>query len=119
MTNTARQTPDTLLAKAVSLHQAGDLDRAETVYQSVLSAQPSHSPALTLLGTLYLQRGDWSEGVALIERSNRVDAPTSLSRICKPIPIWFWLILRSTTPRTLISLGFASPWHGGTGQISN
>jgi tetratricopeptide (TPR) repeat protein len=69
MTNTAQQTPAALLAKAVSHHKTGDLDRAESIYHTVLSSHPGHSHALTLLGTLYLQRGDRAKGIALIERS--------------------------------------------------
>ena len=55
-----------LLSKAISLHQEGNLNEAETLYRSILSTDANHFDALTLLGTIYLQRGNREEGVRLI-----------------------------------------------------
>lgn len=51
-----------LLNQALSFQQAGDLERAETSYKAVLDADPKNASALTLLGTLYLQRGQGDDG---------------------------------------------------------
>src|ERR1700722_16235587 len=69
MTISARHKPDSLLSKAVSFHKAGDLDRAQSAYEKVLEFDPAHTGAMTLLGTLYLQRGKVSEGLELINKS--------------------------------------------------
>ena len=45
------------LRTAVSLHRAGELDKAERLYQRLLAANPNHVEALHFLGVLYHQRG--------------------------------------------------------------
>lgn len=50
--------PSAELDRAISLHEAGQLDRAEAIYRSVLAAQPRHPQAQHLLGLVHHQRGD-------------------------------------------------------------
>ena len=51
---------------ALKHHQAGDLDRAETIYRGVLGAAPGHPDALHLLGLIAHQRGDHETAAARI-----------------------------------------------------
>ena len=55
-----------LLSKAISLHQAGNLNEAEALYRTILSSNSKHFDALTLLGNIYFHRGNLEEGVRLI-----------------------------------------------------
>jgi len=57
------------LRQAIALHRAGKLAEAERLYRLVLQGNPRHPDALTLLGTVCLQRGAFAEGIALIDRS--------------------------------------------------
>jgi predicted O-linked N-acetylglucosamine transferase (SPINDLY family) len=57
------------LSQALALHRAGRLAEAERLYRLLLQRNPRQPDALTLLGTVCLQRGEWAEGVALIDRS--------------------------------------------------
>jgi protein O-GlcNAc transferase len=50
-------------------HQAGRLDRAETLYRKVLAAHPDHADALHLLGVLAYQCGKLAPALQLIERA--------------------------------------------------
>ncbi|QDU08499.1 tetratricopeptide repeat protein [Gimesia aquarii] len=51
------------LKTALSLHQAGDLDQAEQIYQSILESDARQWEALYYLGTLQLQRGDLDRSI--------------------------------------------------------
>jgi predicted O-linked N-acetylglucosamine transferase (SPINDLY family) len=53
----------------VAHHQAGRLDRAETLYRKVLTTDPDHADALHLLGVLAFQRGKIAAALQLIERA--------------------------------------------------
>ena len=44
------------LARAVALHQAGQLDAAEAAYRAVLAADPREAHAMHYLGLVELQR---------------------------------------------------------------
>ena len=57
------------LRRAVALHRAGRLDEAGRLYRAVLIADAKHADALTLLGTVCMQRGEWEEGFRFIDRS--------------------------------------------------
>ena len=57
------------LRRAVALHRAGHLDEAARLYRVVLNADAKHVDALTLLGTVCMQRGEWEEGLRFIDRS--------------------------------------------------
>src|SRR5258708_7909323 len=47
-----------VLARALGLHQAGQLAAAEQLYRQILQAEPSHFDALHLLGVALHHRGD-------------------------------------------------------------
>ncbi|WP_339728899.1 tetratricopeptide repeat protein [uncultured Gimesia sp.] len=51
------------LKTALSHHQSGDLDQAETIYQRVLESNGRNWEALYYLGTLQLQRGDLDQSI--------------------------------------------------------
>lgn len=70
-----------MLSRAIPLQQAGNLNEAETLYRAILTSDPRHDVALTLLGTVYLQRGNLEEGVRLIGLSLEINPmqPVALS----------------------------------------
>ena len=63
---------DDWMRQGLSLHQAGRLAEAETLYRRVLDKQPSHPAANHLLGLVKLQQGDAESAVALISRAVHV-----------------------------------------------
>lgn len=54
---------------AVQLHQAGNLNQAEVIYQQVLQADSRHAQALHMLGVIAHQRGKSAEAIALIGKA--------------------------------------------------
>ena len=54
---------------AVEHHSAGELSKAETVYQNILHADSNQPVALHLLGVIAHQKGDYNQAVNLIERA--------------------------------------------------
>ena len=62
-----------LVSKAVSLHQAGNLDEAEALCRTILAQDSKQFAALTLLGTLHLQRGNPEEAARLIGLSVAIE----------------------------------------------
>jgi predicted O-linked N-acetylglucosamine transferase (SPINDLY family) len=57
------------LRKAVVLHRAGDLVEAARLYKVILSTDAKHIDALTLLGTVCMQRGEWEDSLCFVDRS--------------------------------------------------
>lgn len=57
------------LGYAIALHQAGRLQEAEIIYQSILQQQPRHPDALHLLGVIAHQVGKNEIAVDLIKRA--------------------------------------------------
>lgn len=57
------------LALGRTLHQQGDLARAEPIDREVLAREPRHAAALNLLGLLAVQASRMTEGLALLEQS--------------------------------------------------
>jgi len=57
------------LSDAVAAHQAGDLNRAETLYREVVDGEPPDPDALHLLGVMAHQRGDHETAVKWIEKA--------------------------------------------------
>ena len=55
-----------VIARAIELHRAGDLQQAQHLYQSVLETQPHHADALHLLGMLRHATGDSAHAERLI-----------------------------------------------------
>jgi predicted TPR repeat methyltransferase len=60
---------ETMLRRAVALHQAGELDDAAAAYEQILASFPDDAHALHLLGTLSERRGDPSRAVELIRHA--------------------------------------------------
>lgn len=70
------------LRHAVAHHQAGRLDRAESLYRKVLRREPEHVDALHLLGVLEFGRGRPADAVRLIRRATAANpdfAPAQLN----------------------------------------
>jgi tetratricopeptide (TPR) repeat protein len=67
-----------LLPRALSLHQAGRLSEAESLYQTILKTSPRHADALNLLGVIAHQRADYQNAVDLIGQAiaSRGDQPS-------------------------------------------
>ena len=58
ITNTKKPTQTqvaTLTQQALSLHQQGNFDEAQAIYEKILHIQPDHFDALQLLGVLFAQ----------------------------------------------------------------
>ena len=60
---------EALTRRAFTLHQAGELGRAEALYREILDGAPDDVNALHLLGVLVLDTGRTGEAVALLERA--------------------------------------------------
>ncbi|MGD0137525.1 MAG: tetratricopeptide repeat protein [Tepidisphaeraceae bacterium] len=58
-----------LFESAVPLHQQGNLDAAEAVYQSILEEFPNQPDALHLLGVVAHQRGENHKAIGLIQHA--------------------------------------------------
>ena len=58
-----------MFQEALALHQSGQLDLAETKYKKLLNFLPNNIDLLTSLGTIFLQKGEFEEGLKIINRS--------------------------------------------------
>ncbi len=65
---------DQLFDEACTLHEAGLLDQAETLYYEILAADPAHSDSLHLLGLAEHQTGRVQRAVNHIEAAVRLRA---------------------------------------------
>jgi len=61
------------LQQGVARHNAGQLDEAHSIYQSILRADPVHFHALQLLGAIALQKSQWDDALALLGRAIRIN----------------------------------------------
>ncbi len=59
----------TSLHQAIVLHQAGDLDAAESLYREILAREPEQADALHLLGLVQYARDDGTAALELIRRA--------------------------------------------------
>ena len=59
---------------ALAHHRAGRLDEAERRYLNIVEREPDNVQALTLLGTLHAQRGDYQKAIGMLGRSLAIDA---------------------------------------------
>jgi len=62
------------LQLATQYHQAGDLPRAEALYQQILQAEPRHSQALHFLGVLAAQHGQYEKALELVSQAIDLDS---------------------------------------------
>jgi tetratricopeptide (TPR) repeat protein len=60
--------PD-LLAKAISLHGAGNLKEAQSIYEDLLKLSPHYVEVLTLYGIMHAQMGEMEKGLQLVEKA--------------------------------------------------
>jgi len=58
-----------LLRQAVAAHQAGQLDKAYSLYRRFGEENPDNPTALQLLGLLHSQRGEYESAIALMRES--------------------------------------------------
>ncbi len=58
-----------LLDKAVTLHQAGHIEEAKAIYQSILRKQPKNADAHNYLGLAYHQQGDHEQGLRALRKA--------------------------------------------------
>ncbi len=58
---------------ALAQHLAGRLAEAEAGYRGILTAEPANAEALHMLGVLYFQSGQASEGLELLEAAIAID----------------------------------------------
>ena len=58
-----------ILERALALHEAGQLDEAESLYRDVLAAEPAHPDALHYLGLVANDRGKPEAAIELIRRA--------------------------------------------------
>ena len=66
-----------LLQNGLAHQQAGRLQEAKTVYQSILKAQPQHPDALHLLGLIAHKSGEYDVAVDLIEKAIKINPTVS------------------------------------------
>ena len=59
----------TFKAAQIWHNELGEQERAVTAYKQVLRMDPNHAESLQALSSLHSARGEWSEKVALLERS--------------------------------------------------
>jgi len=66
------------LHKAITHHQAGDLEQAETLYHEIIRRDPGHSDALHLLGVASHQRRRNEDAVNYINRAIEINGSAPL-----------------------------------------
>ena len=64
-----------LLSQAISLHQKGELGKANKIYSSILFTNPNHLQALCLSGSIAQACGDFALAIALFTKANQI-SPT-------------------------------------------
>lgn len=69
MTETFTETPDAMLARAVASHQRGELAEAESLYRTLLAADPRQPDALHYLGLLGFQTGHLAPAEELLAQA--------------------------------------------------
>jgi tetratricopeptide (TPR) repeat protein len=76
MPSPGKQFPSELMQQAAHLHRRGELEEAEKIYRSVLTADPGHFAALYYIALVHAQRGDPDSAIPLfrlaIARNPRV-----------------------------------------------
>ena len=60
---------DAACARAMALHQAGEIGQAAELYSAILQRDPCHADSLHLLGLIHAEHGDAQTGVSLIRRA--------------------------------------------------
>jgi tetratricopeptide (TPR) repeat protein len=61
------------LANAITLHQKGELQKADAIYSSLLATTPNHLQSLCLSGSIAQQCGDHSRAIELFKRAKHLN----------------------------------------------
>lgn len=69
-----------MFQRAVDLHRAGDLDRAEPLYRSFLALQPRHARGWTNFGALLRSRGLHAPSIAAHRKALQIDPTLDSAR---------------------------------------
>lgn len=64
---------DRLLARAMELHQAGDILGAIDTYKAALTINPERTDAISNLGAAYVRLGEFDDAVEQYERALKID----------------------------------------------
>src|SRR5688500_5096494 len=72
---------DRLLARAMELHQAGDLLGAIDTYKAALAIDPSRGDALSNLGAAYVRLGQFDDAIKQYEEALRQDGMNTAVRL--------------------------------------
>lgn len=62
-----------MLAKAIALHQAGELQKANALYASILSQDPHHLQTLCLSGSIAQAEGDFNRAAQLFSQAHHLN----------------------------------------------
>jgi len=63
----------TLLQQGLALHQKGNPEEAQVIYEQILSIQPNHFDALQLLGVLFAQIKEYSKAVKFLSKALEIN----------------------------------------------
>jgi protein O-GlcNAc transferase len=119
--------PDTLLAQALALHQAGNTLAATPLYEKILRRHPQHPEALHLLGLCALQAGNPTKAKRLIEQAIAISpTPAYYNNLAKVLqnqgqiaaaldPLRHSLTLDPNQPATAFQLAL---WLQDTGGLA-
>ena len=77
-----------LLDKALSFYQAGDLRNAAIIYKQLLRKEPKSAEVLNLLGVVYSRLGNHDSGIKLISQAISINPSNSayynnLAKVCR------------------------------------
>jgi tetratricopeptide (TPR) repeat protein len=72
---------DQLLARAIELHQAGDILGAVDSYKAVLALAPDRADALSNLGAAYVRLGQFDDAIAQYSRAVKADPANNAIRL--------------------------------------
>jgi Tfp pilus assembly protein PilF len=72
---------DRLLARAMELHQAGDILGAIDTYKAALTINPERTDAISNLGAAYVRLGQFDDAVAQYERALKIDPLNNTIRL--------------------------------------
>jgi len=73
--------PDRLLARAIELHQAGDILGAIDSYKAVLAISPERVDALSNLGAAYVRLGQFADAITQYEAALKADPANHTVRL--------------------------------------
>jgi tetratricopeptide (TPR) repeat protein len=72
---------DRLLARAIELHQAGDVLGAIESYKAALAIQPDRADALSNLGAAYVRLGQYDDAIRQYETALKADSANNAIRL--------------------------------------